>query len=157
MFVRLFFLSLLLFSALSSGLVADVWQKEGLQIDRRVLVQPMPGKKMTAAYLRIVNAGKTDRQLVSIGADFAKKIEIHTVAMQDGVMKMRPLPAGLVVPAGEQVELAPGGLHIMLMGLNQPLEPGSEVRIRLRFADSSEAILPFRIVSRAELMKDLSK
>lgn len=153
MSMRLFFLSLFLGLALSSGSQAQSWQKDGLQIDGPVLVQPMPGKKMTAAYMQITNIGKTDRRLVQLQADFAKKTEIHTVVMQDGVMKMRPLPKGLAVPAGTQIELAPGGFHIMLTGLAHALEAGTKARIALRFADGTEAVLPFRIISRDELMK----
>lgn len=153
MSVRLFILSFFLSASLSSSALAELWQKDNLQIDGRVLVQPMPGKKMTAAYMRIANAGTTDRQLVSVRADFAKKTEIHTVGLQDGVMKMRPLEGGLALPAGAEITLAPGGFHIMLIGLNRALEAGAEASLALRFADGTEAMLPFRIISRAELLK----
>lgn len=157
MSVRLFFLSVFLSATLSSGLLAEVWKKDGLLITDMLLVQPMPGQKMTAGYMRIVNTGPADRQLVAARADFAKKAEIHTVAMQDGVMKMRPLKDGLAVPAGAEILLAPGGFHLMLIGLNRQLETGGQVRIELEFADGMKAMPTFQIVSRAELMKQVAR
>jgi periplasmic copper chaperone A len=83
-----------------------------------------------AAYVTILSP-ISDR-LVSASSPVAKKAELHTMAMQDMVMKMRPI-AGLDIPAGQPVTLKPGGEHIMLMGLNQPLHEGQSFPLTLDF------------------------
>src|ERR1700751_2328141 len=82
-----------------------------------------PGKAENgAAYLTI--ASPTAGRLVSVTSPAAKKAGLHSMTMDGGVMKMRPL-AGVDVPANEPVTLKPGGTHIMLQGLNEPLQAGT--------------------------------
>ncbi len=95
-----------------------------------------PGKAENgAAYLTIVSPG-ADR-LVSLSTPVAKKAELHTMTTEGGVMKMRPL-AGLDVPAEQPVTLKPGGAHIMLMGLNQPLQAGQSFPLTLSFEKAGQ-------------------
>jgi len=82
------------------------------------------------AYLTIQSPA-ADR-LVSVSSPVAKKVELHTMSMQDMVMKMRPL-AGLDIPAGQPVSLKPGGEHVMLLGLNRPLLEGQSFPLTLTF------------------------
>ena len=90
-----------------------------------------------AGYLTIRNAGTQPDRLVSAASPVARKVELHT-HMRDGeVMRMRPM-AGIPVPPGETVTLQPGGLHVMLMGLTEPLRQGSEVPLTLRFERAGE-------------------
>ena len=90
-----------------------------------------PGKAENgAAYLTILSP-TTDR-LVSISSPVAKKAELHTTSMAGMVMQMRPL-AGLDIPAGRPVTLKPGGEHIMLLGLNRPLQEGESFPLTLNF------------------------
>jgi copper(I)-binding protein len=77
--------------------------------------------------------GSEDDRLVSASTDVAKKTEIHTMTMDGGVMRMRPLTDGVVIPAGAKVALKPGGEHIMIMGLKNGIESGSDVTITLVF------------------------
>jgi copper(I)-binding protein len=85
-------------------------------------------------YLAIVNKGAAPDRLVSATADVAEKVELHETGMDNGVMTMRGLPDGVEIKPGETVTLKPGGLHLMLMGLKQPLAQGREVRLTLNFA-----------------------
>lgn len=82
--------------------------------------EAIPGRMMSAAFLTITNTAKHSRKLVSVTADWAGLIEIHTHLHEDGVMKMRQLER-LEIPAGESVVLQPGGLHLMLFKLQLPL------------------------------------
>jgi copper(I)-binding protein len=78
-----------------------------------------PGQAQNgAAYLTIVSP-TTDR-LTAASSPVAKKVELHTMSMEGGVMRMRPL-AAMDIPAGQTVTLSPGGTHIMLLGLTRPL------------------------------------
>lgn len=87
-------------------------------------------QKATGAFMQLTSpvAG----QLLSASSPAAAVVEIHEMAMDGNVMKMRPLPAGLDLPAGRAVELKPGGLHIMLMDLKRPLAAGDVVPIVLK-------------------------
>jgi len=90
-----------------------------------------PGKAENGAAYVTIQSPTADR-LVSASSPVAKNAEVHTMSMQGMVMKMRPV-AGLDIPAGQPVTLKPGGEHIMLMGLNQPLQEGRSFPLTLDF------------------------
>jgi copper(I)-binding protein len=92
------------------------------------------GARVGVGYLAIVNKGATPDRLVSATADVAEKVELHETGMDNGVMTMRGLPDGVEIKPGETLTLKPGGLHLMLMGLKQPLAQGADVRVTLNFA-----------------------
>jgi len=94
-----------------------------------------PGKSENGAAYLTIQSPTADR-LVSASSPVAKKAELHTMSMQGMVMKMRPI-AGLDIPAGQPVALKPGGEHIMLMGLNQPLREGQSFPLTLGFEKAS--------------------
>lgn len=91
------------------------------------------GAKVGAGYMTISNTGTTADRLVSLSSPAADKVEIHEMAMKDGVMTMRELPGGLPVDSGKVVTLKPGGYHLMLMGLKAPLRQGDKVPVTLTF------------------------
>ena len=90
-----------------------------------------PGKAENGAAYVTIESPTADR-LVSASSLVAKRAELHTMSMQGMVMRMRPI-AGLDVPPGQSVTLKPGGEHIMLMGLNQPLHDGQSFPLTLDF------------------------
>ena len=91
------------------------------------------GAKIAGGYLTIENKGAAPDRLVSGSGDFAGKVEIHEMAMNNGVMTMRPLDKGLAIEPGKTVKLAPGGYHLMLMDLKNPLKQGDKVPLTLEF------------------------
>jgi len=91
------------------------------------------GAKVAGGYLTIENKGAAADRLVSVSADIAGKAEVHEMAMDNGVMKMRPLDKGLVVDPGKTVKLAPGGNHLMLQELKGPFKEGEKVPVTLEF------------------------
>jgi len=96
----------------------------------------LKGVPNSAAYMAITNTGASADRLVAADADVSKAVELHTMSMTDGVMRMRKLEDGLTVPGGETVRLAPGGEHIMLIGLEAQLEAGESFDIRLEFENA---------------------
>lgn len=78
--------------------------------------KPIPGRTMTAAFMKIHNTAEEDAILTSATLEGAKRVEIHTHTHEDGVMKMRQI-FELPIKAGESVTLEPGGLHLMIFGL----------------------------------------
>jgi len=91
-----------------------------------------PGAKTAAAYLTVVNAGKENDTLMSASTPVAGTADVHRSFMDNGVMKMRP--AGpLDLKPGASLKLAPGGYHIMMMDLKQPLAAGQTFPVTLVF------------------------
>lgn len=87
-----------------------------------------PGQSVAGAYLEITSGAPA--ALVKAESPAAKVSELHTMTMEGDVMRMRPV-ARIEVPAGKVVKLAPGGLHIMLIDLTQPLKVGDQVPLTL--------------------------
>jgi periplasmic copper chaperone A len=91
------------------------------------------GAKIGAGYLTIENKGSAADRLVAVSGEAAGKIEVHEMAMNNGVMTMRPLDKGLAIDPGKTVTLAPGGYHLMMMDLKAPLKQGDKVPLTLEF------------------------
>jgi periplasmic copper chaperone A len=90
-----------------------------------------------AAYMVIANKGTADDKLLGATGDVAAAVEIHETKEEGGMMKMAPVEA-VLVPAGGQVELKPGGYHVMLIGMKSPLQAGQKFPLTLRFARAGE-------------------
>lgn len=104
----------------------------------------LPNAPVAGGFLTIENTGTEPDRLVSATSDIAGDTQIHEMAMQGDVMKMRQLADGLEIPAGETVTLAPGGVHIMFMGLKQALVEGETITVTLTFekAGTVDVVLP---------------
>ncbi|MGV3489783.1 MAG: copper chaperone PCu(A)C [Devosia sp.] len=93
----------------------------------------LPRAKVGGGYLTIVNAGATADRLVGGSSENARAVEIHEMKMEGDMMKMAKLPDGLEIPAGGTVELTPGGFHLMLLDIIQPLVAGECIEVTLQF------------------------
>lgn len=96
-----------------------------------------PGQTVGAAYMTFKSA--QDSTLVSVETAVAGSVEIHSMTMDNGVMKMRMLDE-LVLKAGKSERLAPGGFHLMLFDLKKPLKTGENVTFKLSFKDKTNKI-----------------
>lgn len=103
------------------------------------------GSKVAGGYLVIENRGPAVDKLQSASTEVARKIEIHEMAVTDGVMTMRPVEGGLPIEAGSTVTFAPGGLHLMIVGLSAPLVRGDEVPVSLKFEKAGDIIVSFDV------------
>lgn len=106
-----------------------------------------------AVYLTLMNKGKKDGRVVGGSSPIASRAEVHNHVMQGGIMKMMRVEGGVVVPAGGAVSFAPGGLHIMLMELKEPLQTGKVFPITLEFADGGTATVDVSVLSMAQAAK----
>src|SRR5471030_2054405 len=102
------------------------------------------GAKIGAGYLTIENNGTAADRLMGGSGDVAAKIEVHEMAMSNGVMTMRPLDKGLAIEPGKTVKLAPGGYHLMLIDLKNPLKQGDKVPLMLEFEKAGNVKLSLR-------------
>ena len=102
------------------------------------------GAEVGVGYLTIHNNGATPDKLVGGAADFAN-VEIHEMSMQGGVMKMRELAGGLVIPAHGTVTLAPNGYHVMFVHLKKPLAKGDVAKTTLNFEKAGSVEVDFSV------------
>ena len=105
----------------------------GVKVEQGWLRPTVPGQQGTGGYMKLT--ASESKRLVSASSPLAGVAEIHDVKMDGDVMKMRAV-AVLELPAGKTVELKPGGLHLMLMDLKQPLPVGTSVPLTLVLKDS---------------------
>jgi copper(I)-binding protein len=93
-----------------------------------------------AAYMILTNNGSESDRLLSASTEAAEVVEFHESFMDENqVMKMRPIEGGVIeVPAGSSIELKPGGMHLMLIKLVNPLEEGTQISLILNFEKSGE-------------------
>ncbi len=92
------------------------------------------GQKATGAFMQITAPAATT--LIGVSTPVAGVAEIHEMKMDGDVMRMRPLPKGLELPAGKAVQLKPGGYHLMLMDLKLPLQKDTTIPLTLTLRDS---------------------
>jgi periplasmic copper chaperone A len=134
-----------LFAAVA-GLVlilGPVRADEGVQVKEAWARATVPGQKVAGVYLEIVSSRKA--RLTGVSTPAARVAELHSMTMDDGVMKMRQLPH-IDLPAGQVVQLAPGGLHIMLFDLGKPLAVGDKLPLTLRVKiDGKQKKIPLEV------------
>ncbi|MDG1122020.1 MAG: copper chaperone PCu(A)C [Glaciecola sp.] len=102
-----------------------------------------------AAYMTITNHTDTDDRLMSVSSItyIARDIQIHTMLMQEDMMVMQQVTEGVALPAGSEVVFAPGGYHIMFMGLQTELDEGKHIALTLNFANSPAQTVNFPVVA----------
>ncbi len=102
-----------------------------------------PQQKVGGAYVTLISPD--DDLLVGVSSPVAGRAEVHEMRMDGNVMRMREVEGGLALPAGKVVALAPGGYHIMLMDLKQPLVAGQVIPMQLRFRSAPPLDLQVRV------------
>lgn len=106
----------------------------------------VPGMRAGAAFLTVANHdGVAADRLVAARTPAADKAELHEHVRDGDVMRMRPVAGGIEIPPGATVALAPGGLHIMLIGLKAPLAAGSRVPLTLVFERAGEVAVELAV------------
>jgi periplasmic copper chaperone A len=103
------------------------------------------GAKVGGGYLTIENKGAAPDRLIGGSADVAGKVEVHEMAMNNGVMTMRQLDTGLTIEPGKTVKLAPGGYHLMMTDLKNPLKQGDKVPVTLEFEKAGKVRVTFEV------------
>jgi len=117
------------------GLISvNSWAENAITVENAWARATAPGQPNGAAYIALMNHGDKTLRLISINSDKAisNQVEMHTHLQADGMMKMRRLD-NLPLPPHRQTTMQPGGHHIMLMKLQQPLKAGSTLPLTLHF------------------------
>jgi copper(I)-binding protein len=136
--------SLLAFAAavIASSVVATELVAQGSAVSARdAWVREAPaGRKVTGVFVVIENPGAVARSIVSGSTNVADTLELHEMKREGDMMQMSPVKS-ILIPARGQVELKPGGLHLMLFGLRKPLVVGDTVKLTLTLDDGSHVAL----------------
>ena len=115
--------------------ISDAWSRE-----------TVAGQNATAAYMKIANEGAGDDRLVSVTVAPPAMAMLHSSEDDGGVARMRQMESGVAVPAGMTIELKPAGSHVMVTGLQTPLDQGQTLKLTLEFEKSGERQVEVRVV-----------
>lgn len=130
----------LIAAAVAACLTLPAFAHDGFHV-RDAYARALPGARSGAIFLILENHTVAERRLTGATSDVAERIETHTHAESDGMMRMIHVEEGFAVPAGGERALARGGDHLMLMGLTRTLAQGDEIALTLEFDDGrTEAI-----------------
>ncbi|WP_334186795.1 copper chaperone PCu(A)C [Noviherbaspirillum sp.] len=111
-------------STLADVIVQDAWARA-----------TVPGQPVGAIYMKI--SSRVQTTLAHAETDVAKEVQVHNMHLHDDVMKMRE-QGQIDIPAGKLIDLAPGGTHLMMLGLKRQLTAGEDVAVKLTFIDAKK-------------------
>jgi copper(I)-binding protein len=127
--------------------VGQEYKTGGITIGHSYARATVPGQPSAGAYVRIENNGKEKDTLQSVGAAIAKSAELHAMAMDGDVMKMREVESIEIKPS-QIIAMKPGGgYHIMLIGLNRPLQAGDKFPMTLTFEHAGKVEISVDVVA----------
>lgn len=129
---------MLAFALLATPAWANDVQHGSITIKEPWARETIASGKAGGSYMMIINAGEHTDRLIGASSPVAAKVELHTHIKDGEVMRMREVEGGIEVPAGETTMLAPGGFHVMMMGLNGPLQEGASFPLTLTFENAGE-------------------
>lgn len=108
-------------------LAQSAWATD-IKVDNAWLRATVPGQQVAGAFMDITSP--VNAKLIGAKSDVAGSMEMHSMSMKNGVMEMREIKT-LPLPKGKLVKLSPGGFHLMLFDLKQPMKAGEIVPIKL--------------------------
>jgi copper(I)-binding protein len=132
----------------ATAAVAQDFQLGPLKIDQLWARPTVAGQSAGGGFLSIQNSGSKPDRLLGGRSPAAAAVEVHEMRMEGDVMRMREIKA-LELPAGKRVTLAPGGFHLMLVGLKAPLKIGDKVPVKLRFEAAGDVDVVFQVANKA--------
>ena len=123
---------------------AQEYRLDPFLIDRPIARATAPGATTGVVFFTISNAGNTTDRLLRASTPIAARVALHQMAVDEGMMKMRAVPS-LELRPGARLELQPGGYHLMLLGLKQPLKAGEKFPITLIFERAGALTVPVQV------------
>ena len=105
----------------------------------------LAGQPVAGGFMKIVNTGTEPDRLLTVTSAVSDMIQIHQMKVEDGVMKMGEISGGLEIAPGAAVELKPGGLHVMFIGIKAPFREGETVKAMLTFERAGAIEVEFKV------------
>ena len=141
------------FLCIAAALVGCSPPEQEVVADAWVRLSAVPGRP-AAGYFTLRGYAVSSKELVSVDSRLAKRIELHTTEMRDGMMSMRPL--GPVVTGDNDRSFAPGGDHAMIYGLSPSVQVGTTLPLRFRFKDGSSVTLQAQVRAAGDAGHDMN-
>ncbi len=116
-----------------------------LKIENPQARSTVPAQKMSGGFMKIENDSAAADKLISASSPVSRSMELHTMSMDNNVMKMREVKS-IDLPAKSKVELKPGGLHLMFIDLNKQLKAGDIIPVKLKFEKAGELEVKFQVM-----------
>lgn len=132
-------------SLAASAAMAHGYRSGALSIQQPWSRETAVGQAVGGGFLTIANSSARDDRLLSGTSPVAAEVQLHTMTLDGGVMRMRQVTDGIAVPAKGSVELKPGGYHIMFMGLKRQLRQGERFPVTLRFQRAGSVAVQFAV------------
>lgn len=135
-----------LFMLIFTGMAyAHEYKIGSLEVDHPYMRETPPGAAVAGGFMTIHNHGDTADRLIGGEVDFAGHVEVHTMSMEDGIMKMMKLENGLEIPAKGEAVLKPGGYHIMFINLDEQVKQGKKYEGVLIFEKAGKVEVEFSV------------
>ena len=125
--------------------MAHGYQAGSLSIQHPWSRETAVGQAVGGGFLTIANSGTREDRLLSGTTSVAAEVQLHTMTMDGGIMRMRQVTDGIAIPAKGSVELKPGDYHIMFIGLKRQLRQGDRVPVTLRFQRAGNVTVQFAV------------
>lgn len=143
--------------ALLSGALGGTAVAADIEVRRAWCIETPPRATVGSCYVTVKNLGSASDRLSSAKLDLSDRIDIHEMTVTDGIMRMRPLPDGVDVPAGATVDFRASGYHFMAHELKGRLRAGERISGALLFTHAGPVPVEFRIQSLRESMSPSSR
>jgi copper(I)-binding protein len=147
LFVRSRLLALLILLLAAAPAAAQDYKLGALEIGHPWARATPPTAPTGGGYLSVKNTGTEPDRLVSVSSPAAGVVQVHEMKMEGNVMRMREIDGPLEIKPGETVTLAPGGMHLMMMGLKAPLKQGEKVPLSLVFEKAGKIDVELVVVA----------
>jgi hypothetical protein len=124
---------------------SNTWTVGDLVVSGAYARATLPHAPVGGGFITVTNKGAADDTLVSAASPLAGSVELHEMALKDGIMSMRPLAKGVPIPAGKTVTFSPNGLHLMFMTLKSAFVKGRTVPVTLTFAKAGSVAIELAV------------
>jgi copper(I)-binding protein len=131
-------------ATLSTQVYAQAVKVDTVSVSDAYTRATAPGQQVAGGFLKIQNKGNAPDQLISASSSAAGEVQLHEMAMEGNVMKMRQVK-DIAIPANGAVELKPGGYHLMFLNLKGPFVAGETVPVKLKFAKAGDVEVKFPV------------
>lgn len=137
-------------SVVSATMIAATALAHGYEVGSLSIKHPWSretavGQAVGGGFMTITNSANNEDRLVSGTTPVAAEVQLHTMTMHGGIMRMRQVTDGIAIPARGTLELKPGGYHIMFMGLKRPLQQGERFPVTLHFQRAGSVTVQFAV------------
>lgn len=132
-------------AALPGAAIADAPRAGRIELHQAWSRETAPGQSVAGGFVTIANRAARADRLLGGSTPLADEVQLHSMTMDGGVMRMRQVTTGIVVPAKDQLALKPGSYHIMFMGLKRPLRRGERIPVTLRFENAGSLTARFAV------------